>query len=321
MRLPFLALLFTVGLLSGCMGTPLPEEELEALDEANQSLAADNGANLNGANLNGANLNGANLNSTDLSRFLVSISYGPAKRQGMVLDTVWLEGTTFHGQRGATQLSGADFVGVEFVGNLGNGSTRPVRIASVSAAPAPNQDLLLYDIEYRGWDGAWRPACRDASGTPVPAIPVEGTWDYRMGVETGGSKTHDLSRFTFACQGGAIAKCVLWGYRPWATRDGVSLAPYHQACTRMVRADYCGDGTSHTRDGNRINLYDTLGIQQDTESWTVEAEWDEHGARCVSPINRAHTRRPCYDLRVDWRCGKGTTPGLLRNETPFSRNP
>jgi hypothetical protein len=319
MRLPFSALLVAVGLFAGCQGTSLPEEELESLGQEHQPLAAGNGANLNGANLNGANLNGANLNGTDLSSFLVGVRYGPAKRQGVVLDTVWLEGTTFHGQRGATQLSGADFVGVEFVGNLGNGAPLPVRIASLSAAPAPNQDLRLYDVEYLTKEGTWRPACLDASGAPVPALPVEGTWDYRRGVERGGSKSHDVSRFTFACLGGAIAKCVLWGYRPWATRDGVSLAPYHQACTRMVRADYCGDGQSHTREGNRINLYDALGIQQDTEDWDFEAEWDEHGARCVSPSNRAHSKHPCYDLRVDKRCGKGTPSGLLRNEMAGKR--
>jgi hypothetical protein len=303
------------------MGTPLPEEELESLGQTHQPLTVGNGANLNGANLNGANLNGANLNGTDLSQFLVSISYGPAKRQGVPLEAVWLEGTTFRGQQGDTELAGADFVGVEFVGHLGNGRTLPVRIAALSAAPAPNQDLSLYDVEYLAQDGAWRPACRDASGTPVPALPVEGTWDYRWGVEGGGSKSNDLSRFTFACQGGAIAKCALWGYRPWATRDGVSLAPYHQACTRMVRADYCGDGASHTREGNRINVYDRLGVQQDTQGWAFEAEWDENGARCVSPFNRAHMRRPCYDLRVDLRCGRNplATPGLLSNELPFSK--
>ena len=54
--------------------------------------------------------------------------------------------------------------------------------------------------------------------------------------------------------GGAIAKCVLWGYRPWATYNGTPLAQYHQACTRMVRADYCGTGTSYTVTGNRISV-------------------------------------------------------------------
>jgi hypothetical protein len=301
------------------MDTSLPEEEVGSLGQTHQALAAGNGANLNGANLNGANLNGANLNGTDLSQFLVSINYGPAKRQGMPLEAVWLEGTTFRGQQGGTELSGTDFVGVEFVGNLGNGTPLPVRIAALTPAPAPNEDLFLYDVEYRAKDGTWRPACRDASGTPVLALPVAGTWDYRIGVEGGGSKSNDVSRFTFACQGGAIAKCVLWGYRPWATHNGASLAPYHQACTRMVRADYCGDGVSHTREGNRINLYDRLGIQQDTQRWVFEAEWDEEGARCVSPFNRANMRRPCHDLRVDSRCGQDPTSGLLRNEMPLRR--
>ena len=30
----------------------------------------------------------------------------------------------------------------------------------------------------------------------------------------------------------------------------------HEACVRMVRADYCGDGRSHTVDGMAIDVWD-----------------------------------------------------------------
>ena len=47
---------------------------------------------------------------------------------------------------------------------------------------------------------------------------------------------------------------------------------------RMIRADYCGDGTSWTVNGRTIDLYDGLGINVDTSAWTFEAEWTPSGA-------------------------------------------
>jgi hypothetical protein len=32
---------------------------------------------------------------------------------------------------------------------------------------------------------------------------------------------------------------------------------------RLVRADYCGDGIGHTRNGTPIDLFDRIGIQPD----------------------------------------------------------
>ena len=52
----------------------------------------------------------------------------------------------------------------------------------------------------------------------------------------------------------------------------------------MLRADFCGDGTSHTQDGTGVNLWDDPGIQQKayTPLWLFEAEWGVGGATCVS---------------------------------------
>jgi hypothetical protein len=312
-RPQFFALALGAGLVSGCAVSSSPDEAAFPSRQL-QPLTVENGANLNGANLNGANLNG-----NDLSQFLVSINYYPVKKDGAVLDQVWLEGTTLMGVKGSSTYSGVDFVGTELVGNLGDGRTVRLRITATSPAPTPNEDLLLYQVEFRGDDAQWYPACYNASGTPVLALPVAGVWNYLQGVTGGGSKLDDPEHFTFACQGGAIAKCVQWGYRPWASLNGVLLAPYHQSCTRLVRADYCGDGTSYTQNGNRINLYDELGIQQDTENWVFEAEWDETGARCFYLLNRSHAGLPCYDSRLDTLCGQRLSPSrgvLLRNETP-----
>jgi hypothetical protein len=77
---------------------------------------------------------------------------------------------------------------------------------------------------------------------------------------------------------------VRLGYKPWKRlSDGTSLWDHHQACVRMLRADYCGDGPT-TRDGMLINLYDPVGIQPDEPrpGMSFEAGWDEGGAVCVA---------------------------------------
>ena len=62
----------------------------------------------------------------------------------------------------------------------------------------------------------------------------------------------------------------------------------------MARADYCGNGNSHTRDGNPIDVYDGLKVMEratkSSELWNVErgsfeAAWSAEGATCLS-----HTR-------------------------------
>ena len=71
----------------------------------------------------------------------------------------------------------------------------------------------------------------------------------------------------------------------------------------MVRADYCGDGRGHPRDGMQINVYDRLAIQvaDPISSMTFEAAWGADGVVCVhkmrvpdaveSPIHRWLARR------------------------------
>jgi ADYC domain-containing protein len=79
---------------------------------------------------------------------------------------------------------------------------------------------------------------------------------------------------------------------PWEkTPDGVPTRDYFDACVRMVRADYCGDGRGWTRDGMLIDIWDDHGIQKTDASssptLSFEAGWTPEGAVCV-----AHTRVP-----------------------------
>ena len=128
--------------------------------------------------------------------------------------------------------------------------------------------------------------CKDGNGIAAPGIPVANYWN-----TTTGARVDDANTITFACVTGAIGKCVRWGYRPWATGtrcsggtcSTVSLKDYHQACTRMVRADYCGNGTPNTVNGTPIDVYDALSpqIQSPSSTWPVEAKWTPNGATCL----------------------------------------
>lgn len=120
-------------------------------------------------------------------------------------------------------------------------------IAWQAEAPVPVPGTADYRVRYRRADSSmWQDLC--VSG--ARAIAVGGTWS------PDGHHTVDATRFTFACADGVIAKCIDWGYAPWPSPSGARMAPYHQACTRMARADYCYDGKSRTVAGTIIDYSD-----------------------------------------------------------------
>ncbi|MFY0578506.1 ADYC domain-containing protein [Cystobacter fuscus] len=164
----------------------------------------------------------------------------------------------------------------------------PVEVAVCDAeVSAEDPSLVKYQIQvWNGVSASWENPCIATGRVPSPrALAVPGVWD------ESGARSDKGGKFTFACENGAIAKCVNWGYRPWAKKEGSSLAELHRACTRMARADYCGDGRSHTRDNNLIDMYDGLNVSTRTKvssaAWDVnrasfEAAWSTEGATCLS---------------------------------------
>ncbi len=283
------------------------------LEESTQDLEGFNGENLNGENLNGENLNGENLNGQGINgenlngpragSFTIWTSLDGVVLDGGPLDSATLGATVFSGMRGTTLYSGTDFIGAQFQAMRGNGHAVTLRISGLTPAQAPATKWGYY-IDFLEDNGNWYPICMNQSG-PLRAYPLDGTWDFHWGTVGGGSHTDDPTRFTFACEKtGSLGKCVDDGYEPWSTTaDGESLAAHHQACVRLLRADFCGDGTSYTKTGKMLNLYDGIGIQEDTNAWQIEAEWDENGARCFTSRNRASVAVPCYDAAAAATCG------------------
>jgi hypothetical protein len=179
-----------------------------------------------------------------------------------------------------------DAVGSVLQGSSSDGSS--VEVSICEAEPDPDDpQMVWYRIE--AWNPvaqAWDNPCVPSGSVPNPrALAVSGVWD------STGAHQQAHGKLTLACENGVISKCITWGYKPWASRDGQSLAPLHQACTRMARADYCGNGISHTQTGTTIDMYDSLGLQlptsQPSQAWnparaSFEAAWAPEGATCLS---------------------------------------
>lgn len=82
-----------------------------------------------------------------------------------------------------------------------------------------------------------------------------------------------------SCTAGAIGKCARWGYWP----EDPETRELHEACTRMARADYGGDGATATRDHTAIKFCDRLGVFPcDDGQGAFEAAWSREGAVCVA---------------------------------------
>lgn len=160
------------------------------------------------------------------------------------------------------------------------------------ALEATSPDGRAFRVEVTGatLDGRTRLVELTADGLPVcepgqAGVIVSGRWDAT------GAHTSDPEVVTYSCTSGVIAKCVSWGYAPWVVGPDV-----HAACTRMARADYCGDGTPWTMDGTHIGAHDTLGVRARLAAGTMvfEAAWSAAGAVCV-----ARTRYAIHDAAGD----------------------
>src|SRR5262249_16539947 len=96
--------------------------------------------------------------------------------------------------------------------------------------------------------------------------------------------------FTLGCTSGVIAKCYRWGYRPWLDSLGYGdIATVHWGCTRLARADYCGNGVARTPDGPLGHVWGNLPSPGPIETHGTpppellfEAGWNTTGAVCLS---------------------------------------
>lgn len=248
---------------------------------------------------NGPELNGTRLDDDPKSLRAIEaidLARGVTLPDGKIVRGLSLAGTAIGGKGAPASLVGAQLEGTTT-------DERPVRVRIDAAGPAPDPDpatpaneadgLTAYtvsaqlgagDAKGKGKGGAWKGEgdFRVLCGGK-PAIAIAGRWDYFSGRAGDGKRlSAGPTEITLSCLDAAIGKCVGWGYHPWEKpAKGRNPAALHEACVRAVRADYCGDGVSHTVPGQLVNIYDDAGIQKDTADWKPEAHWTPKGARCV----------------------------------------
>jgi hypothetical protein len=254
------ALAGTAVLLTGCLADIDSQEPEESETSAN--IIEPNGISLNGISLNGISLNGISLNG---------ISLNGTRVNGISLNGVSVSGTQLQGVKSSgARVTGAAMVGATLKGVLSNGANLDLRIDASALLPAPNADVRTYAITYTTTAGQ-QPLCVGPTGQNE-AIFFPGTWNL-----TTVRHQWDANMSTLSCRGATFAKCLELGYK-----DDSLIDTYHQACVRALRADYCGDGVSHTVNGTQINIYDRIGKQTDTQTWAIEANWTTDGAICIN---------------------------------------
>jgi hypothetical protein len=172
----------------------------------------------------------------------------------------------------------------EVIGFDEYGQKLTFQIRKVEVDPKdPQGEVYLYTVFFRDANKTWQNLCHSDAHFPAKAVVLQGRWDNR-GIYHSSEK-----QVTFSCANGALGKCLRFGYKPWKTLNGISLRDYHQTCLRLVRADYCGDGIGHTKNGTPINIYDSLGIQKPDKApdMSFEAAWGINGAQCINHVRWA----------------------------------
>ena len=217
------------------------------------------------------------------------------------------------------RIAAADLAGTTFVATAPDATHVDMRIAAVVRHENPWNDPRSrrqhprhdYVIEYRDPAGAWVKLCPDdAPGATL----VPGSFALGKDQVTNGDYDPSPRRLTFSCRDGVAAKCIDWGYPPWA--DAGAMVSYFQSCTRMARADYCGNGRSRTVDGTMINYGDLkdppVARFKPLPGFIPEAVWgpgsgagSQAAALCLSRTRwstiRIGRRSPCADLMPDPR--------------------
>ncbi|MCY1069875.1 ADYC domain-containing protein [Nannocystis sp. RBIL2] len=277
--------MWVVGLcaVGACDGVAQEADPAVALRDQVNNAPALNTAVLNGMRMNGMRMNGTTLNGMRMN--------------GMRMNGINLNGLNLNGSvlsaTGVVNGTSQTFTGAQLVGAVIDldidGATWQMRFDDIFKNPAaPTGDVWFYEVSIQApGDPNWESLCFDHLGQPTQAIPLANYWDLATG-----ARVADATVVTFACRDAVLAKCVEWGYRPWAKVGTTSLANHHQACTRMARADYCGDGTAHTFTGTPIDIFDKLAPRLQApatlsrSNWGPEAEWGPNGAVCVGDMMR-----------------------------------
>ena len=290
-------------LLVGCDEAVIDDGITPIDDEVTFRAVVDNGVEMNGPQINGLRMNGLRMNGLRMN--------GLRMNGSDVNNFALTQGSKIRGLVNAIERQGAALAGSEFDMDIDQSGTivpQRIRINNVVQS-AVNNDVFFTDVRY--WktpDNLWDYLCRDGAGNPTEAIALNFAWD-----DSTGTRNEYPDAFTWACRGAALAKAVEWGYAPWRPIPGFEMKDIHQAAVRMIRADYCGNGITHTVNGNPIDVSDRFGIQTPGTAWPVEAKWGPDGAVCLNTPRRAVWTRAAIIAECQ-AAGRGTLPTCSNND-------
>jgi hypothetical protein len=195
-----------------------------------------------------------------------------------------------------------------------------IRVVAVERDPdAKAGEVWLHTLEVEQQDGSTVNLCDAGPDGRRQAFPLNTTMH-----DDGRTEITAPDQFELICTGGARAKCIRFGYRPWEAAE----ADLYSTCTRMVRADYCGDGAGTTKNGMSIDLYDDRRIQsaENDPAQDFEAGWTSSGAVCVRHVrvkeNTSLERLAATCPRLVGKTGAMCTEGTARSlgATLFNRS-
>jgi hypothetical protein len=182
-------------------------------------------------------------------------------------------------------LAMAEWKGAALVGQLRctnpkyKGKTHNVRARILEVVPNSTPFGVLehrlwigYKLQLELEDGRhFMDVCHDKDAV---AFPIPGYWN------DAGAYVRDKTKFSFACAHRHVATCLKQGYLD--SSDSNDRMALFEACTRMMRADYCGDGGSYTKDGTFISVWDNRDIATEIhrEPLVFEAAWNKNGMVC-----------------------------------------
>jgi len=217
-------------------------------------------------------------------------------------------------------LYSPDLIGATLTVGNGVGAMK-IRIDAVERDPgdkargvAPTDSVLLHSFSVQGPNGEWKNLCEPGPDGRRQGFPIAG-----RARGDGVIEAAEPGVFELTCTGGAQGKCVRLGYRPWEKQaDGSSMRSVYNACIRLVRADYSGDGKGATRNGQPIDIYDFLGVQSpgNDPAHEFEAGFSPEGAVCVRHVrvkeNASLAALEAQTPRLEGRAGAVCTEEFAR---------
>lgn len=189
--------------------------------------------------------------------------------QWLRLDKVEIVSGRLRGRRGATFYHDDELLGSRWLLSPIEGSPVEMWISEYTVISSAQ---TRYTFQTLDANGAVVHVCDPTPQGDHSAVPVK---DRTVDPATGEAAFRARTLY-LACVSGAVGKAYTWGYSPSQPADLT-------AAIRMVRADYCGDGTSWTTAGTSVQVHDAWGINTFAQaSQANEAVWTATGLACLS---------------------------------------